>query len=266
MKALAHTLELGALRAVLAREFRGALLNRYFQVFSVLAVGGGVAAVFLSEAANAATFFLLQVALYLVSLFALLIGVSSARAENEEWPILFAQPLPRSAYLLAKFIAQWGMSAAMLALLFLPALFSASSPATVIRLYTHTLGLLAVFSSLGLCAGIVAHDHVQALILGVCAWLFFLFGLDLIALAAAQWATLQKHPDLWVGLLMANPLDSFRIEALFAMEQIPAESANKTPLAASWLGHASLWFAAVVLGWTGSLLAAAIHRAKRLEV
>jgi hypothetical protein len=65
---------------------------------------------------------------------------------------------------------------------------------------------------------------------------------------------------------MVNPLDSFRIEALFAMEQIPPESANKTPLAACWLGHASLWFAVVAIGWTSSLLTAAIHRAKRLEI
>jgi hypothetical protein len=37
---------------------------------------------------------------------------------------------------------------------------------------------------------------------------------------------------------MLNPLDSFRIEALFALEQIPAEAANKTPLASWWIAHA----------------------------
>ena len=41
---------------------------------------------------------------------------------------------------------------------------------------------------------------------------------------------------------MLNPLDAFRIEALFAMQQIPAEAANKTPLAAWWTAHAGLWF------------------------
>jgi hypothetical protein len=41
---------------------------------------------------------------------------------------------------------------------------------------------------------------------------------------------------------MVNPLDAFRIQALFAMEQIPAEAANKTPLAAWWISHANLWF------------------------
>ena len=48
-------------RAVLVREFRASLLNRYVQVFSVLALGGGVAAVTIDEETGAAAFFLLQI-------------------------------------------------------------------------------------------------------------------------------------------------------------------------------------------------------------
>src|SRR5687768_2264601 len=110
------------LRAVLLREFRAALLNRYVQVFSVLALGGGIAAVTLSEEAGAAAFFLLQIALYFVTLFALLVGVSSARAEAEEWPILFAQPAPRWATVIGKFIALTAIFSGVLAFLFAPAL------------------------------------------------------------------------------------------------------------------------------------------------
>src|SRR5687768_275837 len=68
MNATLPWLETSTLRAVLLRELRGALVNRYFQVFSVLALGGGIAAVALSEAANAAAYFILQVAMYFVSL------------------------------------------------------------------------------------------------------------------------------------------------------------------------------------------------------
>ena len=64
--------------------------------------------------------------------------------------------------------------------------------------------------------------------MGVSAWLFLLFGLDLVALLAARFEFIQTIPDLWVSLLMLNPLDAFRIQALFALEQIPAEAANKT--------------------------------------
>ena len=41
-----------SLRAVLLREFRDALINRYFQVFAVLSLLGGVAAIIFSEDAN----------------------------------------------------------------------------------------------------------------------------------------------------------------------------------------------------------------------
>ena len=266
MNAALRSLEPGTFRAVLLRELRGAIINRYFQVFSLLALAGGMAAVALSEAPNAPAFLILQIAIYFVSLFALLVGVSSARAENEEWPILFAQPVPRAACVLAKFAALWGIFSGVLALLFIPPLFGEAGPAALARLYLNTLGLAAFFGSLGLCAGILGPDRVQALVLGVSAWLFLLFGVDLIALFAAQWSPLQKTPDLWVALLMANPLDAFRIDTLFAMEQIPPEAANQTPLAAWWLTHANLWFASISAFWSAILLILTGYRLNRAEI
>ncbi len=90
-------------RALWAREFRAAQINRYLQVFCALALSGGATAVLFSEDAQATGFFLLQIALYFVSLFALLAGVSSALAEREEWPLLFAQPLARGTFVIGKF-------------------------------------------------------------------------------------------------------------------------------------------------------------------
>jgi ABC-type transport system involved in multi-copper enzyme maturation permease subunit len=258
--------ETDVLRAVLLREFRGALVNRYFQVFCGLGLAGGGAAAALSEAPNAAAFFILQLAIYFVSLFALLTGVSSARAENEEWPILFAQPLPRAISVLGKFVALWAIFAAVLGLLFFPALFSGAPAGPLGELYLNTLWLAAVFGSLGLCVGILGHDRVQALVLGLSAWVFLLFGVDLIALLSAQWAPLQREPDLWVAVLMFNPLDAFRIQALFAMEQIPAEAANKTPLAAWWITHASVWFASICAAWSAALLFFTTRRLARVEL
>lgn len=258
--------KLCSVRAVLLREFRAASLNRYAQVFSLLALGGGVAAVTTSETAGAAAFFLLQIALYLVSLFALLIGVSAARAEAEEWPILFAQPAPRWACVIGKLTALSAIFSAVLALLFAPGTLTEPAPGAIARLYANTLGLAAVFGSLGLCAGFLSRDRVQGLILGVSAWLFLLFGADLLALLAAQWATLQKFPDVWVAGLMLNPLDAFRIHALFAMEQIPAEAANKTPLASWWLTHTGLWLAILCAAWTAGILHLTIRHLARAEI
>jgi ABC-type transport system involved in multi-copper enzyme maturation permease subunit len=258
--------ETGILSAVLLRELRAALVNRYFQVFSVLALFGGVAAVVLSDVANAAAFFVLQVALYFVSLFAVLAGVSSARAESEEWPILFAQPVPRMTYIVGKFVALWTIFGGTLAFLFVPALFSEVAPAAIAQLFANTLGLAAVFGSLGLCAGIFGHDRVQALIIGVSAWLFLLFGMDLFALFSARWSLLQGAPDVWVAALMVNPLDAFRIQALFAMQQIPAEIADKAAVASWWLNHTALWFAIVSTAWTAGLLWLASRRLGNTEI
>ena len=258
-------IEANSLQALLLREFRAALVNRYFQVFAVLSLLGGLAAVFFSENTNAIGFFVVQVALFLVSLFALLAGVSSAQAEREEWQLMFSQPLPRSAYVIGKFVAYLSIFAGVLALLFLPALLGGATVKPIAILYLQTLLLAAAFLALGLAAGFLAHDRAHALIIGAGAWLFLLFGVDLAGLFAARLEPIQKIPDLWVSLLMLNPLDAFRIHALFALEQIPAEAANKTPLANWWITHAGLWFAMIAAMWSATLIALAGLRLNHWE-
>jgi Cu-processing system permease protein len=253
------------LRAILFREFHAALINRYFQIFCALSLIGGVAAILLSEDANAIAYFVMQVALYVVSLFALLAGVSSGQAEREEWELILAQPLPRSVFVIGKFVAYLSIFGGVLLLLFLPALFWAARPQQIGLLYGHTLLLGAAFLALGLAAGFLAHDRAHGLILGVSAWMLLLFGFDLIALFAARWEFVQKIPDLWVSLLMLNPLDSFRIEALFALEQIPAEAANKTPLASWWIAHAGTWFSLIAALWSTIFITVAGIRLNRVE-
>jgi ABC-type transport system involved in multi-copper enzyme maturation permease subunit len=255
----------GIARALFTREFRLALINRYFHVFSALALIGGIAAALFSEDANATGFFHLQVALYFVSLFALLAGVGSAQAEREEWQLLFTQPLPRPIYVIGKFLALTSIFSGVLLLLFLPPLFAGADMRMIARLYLQTLLLSATFLACGLAAGYFAHDRAQALIVGVSAWLLLLFGVDLVALFAARWSGVQKLPDLWVALLMLNPLDSFRIDALFALQQIPAEGANKTPLAGWWTAHAGAWFAAISVVWSAAMMMLASLRVRRWE-
>lgn len=262
---LSQLFKSGAARALFTREFRLALINRYFHVFSALALVGGLAAALFSEDANATGFFHLQVALYFVSLFALLAGVGSAQAEREEWQLLFTQPLPRSSYVIGKFFALALILAGVLLLLFLPPLFAGANLRMMAQLYLQTFVLAATFLACGLAAGYFANDRAQALIVGVSAWLLLLFGVDLVALFAARWSGIQKFPDLWVALLMLNPLDSFRIEALFALQQIPAEAANKTPLAGWWTAHAGAWFAGIAMAWSAAMITLASRRMSRWE-
>ena len=95
--------------------------------------------------------------------------------------------------------------------------------------------------------------------------MLLLFGLDLVALFAARWSAIQNVPDFWVAFLMLNPLDSFRIDALFALQQIPAEAANKTPLAGWWIAHASVWFIAIAMIWSVVLVTLAGLRLNNWE-
>ena len=254
-----------ATRALFARELRAALINRYFQVFWALGLIGGIAAAIFSEDINTIASFHLQLALFLVSLFALLAGVGSAQAEREEWQLLFGQPLPRPAYVLGKFCSLFLIFTCVLVLMFAPGVFAGSPVGTLTTLYLETLFLAGTFLACGLAAGYVAHDRAQAIIAGVSVWLLLLFGFDLAALFAARWSAIQNFPDLWVALLMLNPLDSFRINALFALQQIPTEAANKTPLAGWWIAHASVWFIAISITWSLMLVALAALRLNRWE-
>ncbi len=254
-----------ALRALFAREFRAALINRYFQVFCALGLMGGIAAAIFSEDVNATAVFYVQIAIYFVSLFALLAGVGSAQAEREEWQLLFTQPLPRAACVVGKFCALLLMFGGVLLVMFLPGLLAGSPIRALAALYFETLLLAATFLACGLTAGYFAHDRAQGLIAGVSAWLLLLFGLDLVALFAARWSAIQTLPDLWVALLMCNPLDSFRINALFALQQIPSEAANKTRLASWWIGHASIWFVVITGVWSLVLVTLAGLRLKNWE-
>ena len=254
-----------SLQALFRREFRAALINRYFQVFCALGLMGGIAAAIFGEDANATAVFYVQIAIYFVSLFALLAGVGSAQAEREEWQLLFTQPLPRVACVVGKFCALMSMFGGVLLLMFMPGLLAGSTIRALAPLYFETLLLAATFLACGLAGGYFAHDRAQGLIVGVSVWLLLLFGLDLVALFAARWSAIQNVPDLWVALLMFNPLDSFRINALFALQQIPAEAANKTVLANWWIAHASVWFIAIAVMWSVTLVTLAGLRLKNWE-
>lgn len=252
------------IQALFARELRAAVLNRSFQIFCALGLAGGLACTIFSENAAAAAVFYLQIAHYFVSLFALLAGVSSAQTEREEWQLLLTQPLPRPAYAIGKFVTLLSILAGVLILFFLPAVV-AGAGSKVAWLFLQTLLLTSVFLALGLAVGYFARDRAHGLIVSVSAWLFLLFGVDLIALFAARWSTIQDFPTLWVVCLMFNPFDAFRVDALFSLEQVPAEAASTIPLASWWIDHTAIWFGAIALVWSVTMVSLAGLRLSRWE-
>ncbi|MBU3666609.1 MAG: ATP-binding cassette domain-containing protein [Chthoniobacterales bacterium] len=252
-------------RAVLAREIRAAFMNRYLQTFTVLALAGGLVSVWMSENLEAVAHLTLQTCLYGIPLFALLLGVSSARMESEEWPVLFSQPVRRSTIFFGKFLASWGVFVLLLAVVFVPGLFVGVTAGSAAAQWIESTALGAVFVALGLCVGVSAGDRVRALVAGLVAWLVLFVIFDLAVAGLAGWPFMQQLPGFWVALLVVNPLDAYRIQALFGLEQIPAETAAKSPLAAWWLDHAHACFFAIAALWTVVLLALTVRRINRME-
>ncbi len=252
--------------AILSREIHAAFMNRYLQTFTALALAGGLASVWMSDNLEAIAHITLQACLYGIPLFAMLLGVSGARMESEEWPLLFSQPVRRSSIFFGKFLAAWGVFALLLAVLFVPGLFVGAPTGATLARWGESIGLGAVFVALGLCVGVSAGDRVRALIAGLVAWLALFFIFDLAAVGLAELPFMQKLPGFWVALLMLNPLDAFRIQALFSLEQIPMESAAKEPLAAWWIANANMCFFGIAAIWTFTLLAITIRRINRVEV
>lgn len=241
-----------ALRAFFLRELRVALLNRFVHVFSGAALLAGIAPLLAdsgSTAGETAPYLLIQAILYLVPLFALLIGAGSAQSDQEERVFLFSQPAGRGASLLGKFLALWLLISLAAMLLALPSAIGESALASLGFLWLRAAGAGGVFLCLGLASGFSTNDRVKAHLAALCIWLVFLAGFDLAALAAVHFPAVQKMPSLWAALLMANPLDSLRIGALLSLDRVPFDASQAPALARWWLSHPGVCFTMVSAFW-----------------
>src|SRR5512138_1176452 len=83
-----------AMRATIGREWLSHRVNRFLHWHLGLLAIAGVAAVLVAPEgeANGVAWFLLYAVLYVISLSAVLLGLSSAQAENDETPFLLTQP------------------------------------------------------------------------------------------------------------------------------------------------------------------------------
>jgi hypothetical protein len=255
-----------AIAATFTRELRASRVSRFLHVHLALAIAIGLLA-FLTraEAAGAATLWIVEGVIHGLSLSALLLGLSSAQAEADEFPVLFTQPVPRVAWLIGK--------AAALAVVLLPAGLALVAPAAVLGglsapiagLGAAAAGVTFAFAVLGLAIGLQVRDRVRALLAGLAAWLVLLVGTGLVLLAISGAPWLPRHSAWWVGLLMANPLDALRITVLFDVEHAAFAGLDAGPLVRWWLGHAWTWLALVVTAWTVAAFGVGLAGARRLR-
>lgn len=242
---------------LMRREVRSALFDRHLQVFSALALAGGVGTTWFGATIEVVIGLTLQGVLYFVPVFALLLGISSAHAESMEWPTLLSQPFKRSFLPLAKFVTNAVILMLALLLFLLPSVVNGIPVGMIAAVIMSGSALAFMFLALGLCCGVRLRDRARALMGGLLSWLALYLAFDAVALALAHLPVVWTSPDVWTALLMANPVDALRIHSLFTLEGLTPEDAAASPLSSWWLAHTGHWLATITILWSAVLIAAA---------
>lgn len=258
------TSRIATIAAAFSREIAAQQLNRFLHGHLGLAAVAGLLPLFTpGEPVEAAPLWALPAVLYCLSLSALLLGLSSAHGDGDEYELLFAQPVSRPAYLLGKVAALAALLAPAALLLVLPAALLGGLSMLLIALSAAAAGLTIALATGGLAIGLWVRDHVRGLLAALGLWFVVLFAADLLLLAFSGAPWTQAHRGLWVAVLMTNPFDAFRVTVLFAFEQAAFADVTGTSLAGWWLNHAALWLAGLLSAWTLAGFAAALAGANR---
>ena len=248
--------------AFAGREMRRAARNAWLIALAALALLGGVL-ILRFVASDSAGFLFLQMQLFLLPLFAVLMGCSSAHEDLEEMPVLFSQPLYRSAFLAGKWVALSAVLAAVTALAMGPGAVSGQGQRALVLLWVHGAALSGVFVALGLVLGVCRQDRARGLLASLLAWLILVFGWDALAWLTVQAGLAERWPAAWVTALFANPPVIFRVGALLALEDVPFHVPAAEPLTAWLLGHALFLTSAVCAAWIVLALAFGSFRLRR---
>jgi ABC-2 type transport system permease protein/Cu-processing system permease protein len=240
-------------RAAAGREFLSHRLNRFLYAHLLLVGTAGMLPLFTpgDALARGAAWWLLHAVLYAVSLSALLLGLSSAHAESEEFAWLLGQPAGVGPWLMGKAAALTALLGISSSLLTVPTALAGGASRELAFAAGGAAGVSVVCGLVGLALGFWIRDPVRGLIAAIAAWLGFLFGTDLLLLAVAGAPFSQQYPDLWVAPLMANPLDAFRVTILFSLERAAFSGLDAGRLASWWVAHTPLWLATVFALWAG---------------
>ncbi|PTY08067.1 hypothetical protein DB347_00320 [Opitutaceae bacterium EW11] len=244
-------------RAAARREWLSHRLNRFLHAHVLLLVAAGFLPLLTPGEGlmSGAGYWILHAVLYAVSLSALLLGLSSAHAEAEEFSWLIGQPAGIGPWLAGKAAALALLVSTSASLLIVPAAVAGGGSRELLLVGAGAAGVSGVCALAGLAVGFWVRDGVRGLIATIALWFAALFGTDLLLLGIAGVPVLQQHPDVWVLPLMANPLDAFRVTVLFSAERAAFSGLDAGRLAGWWVTHAAVWLGAVVSSW---LLAAAV--------
>lgn len=261
MFAKSHAL---TLQATFRREIAEHRLNRFLHVHLALCAVVGSLPLFTPDAAErSAPAWVLQAVLYCLSLSSLLLGLSAAHGDADEFPLLFTQPVARSAWLAGKAAALMAMLAPASLLLVLPTSLTGGVTASLAFVAAAAAGVCLVFALLGLAVGFWVREHVRGLLVALALWFTLLFGTDLVLLALSGAPLVQEHAAAWVLPLMLNPLSALRVTMIFSLEQTAPVSIGTGALVGWWLQHGGAWLAMMLTAWTAVTFATAVAGARR---
>ena len=261
---MAATRYIATIDAAFRREFAEHRLNRFLHVHLTLCTVAGLLPLFTPDAAaRSASAWVLQAVLYCLSLSSLLLGLSAAQGDADEFPMLFTQPVGRATWL--------GGKAAALAALLIPASMLTITPAALTSGVTWSLvfvglaaaGVCLVLALLGLAIGCWVRDHVRGLLVALGAWFMLLFGVDLVLLAISGAPLVQNHPNTWVLPIMLNPLSALRVTMLFTLERTAPASIGTGMFIGWWLHNGALWLAGLLSVWAATMFGLGVAGARR---
>jgi len=256
-------IRIATIDAAVRREFAEQRLNRFLHVHLTLCAIVGLLPLFTPDAAErSAPAWVLQAVLYCLSLSSLLLGLSAAHGDADEFPVLFTQPVARETWLAGKSVALMALLAPAAALTIAPAaLVDGLTPALAL-VGAAAAGVCVTLALLGFAVGFWVRDRVRGMLLALGAWFVLLFGIDLVLLALSGSPWVQRHPDAWALPMMLNPLSALRVTMLFTIERTAPASIGTGPVVGWWLTHAGLWLAAIVATWTLAMFAASAAGAR----
>jgi Cu-processing system permease protein len=262
-------------KAILRKELRDALRNRWLVGYGVLLAALGLAAAWAgfrsSEGMALATYgrtaaTVTNLCLFLAPLASLALGASAIAGERDRGTLeyLLAQPIERWELVAGKYLALLlALTAATLAG-FAPA-------ATVIAgragwsalahfLIFPALAILlaAAMLAIGMLLSVRAPSSVAAQGYAVFTWFAGVFAYDLLLLGVLMGAGIA--PGVLALLMIANPVDAGRVLVVLALEPdlYLLGPAGAWLLAKLGTGGAASLLIGALLGWTGAALAAAL--------
>jgi ABC-2 type transport system permease protein/Cu-processing system permease protein len=261
--------KIGSARAVMAatvvREFVSYRLNLFLYAHAALMLAVGVLALLAPPTAAVAgtSWWVLNGVVYIGSLSALLFGLSSAQAEADELSQMLAQPIETGWWILGKCTGLFCVLAPSALLLVLPTiLFAGGSPLLAIGA-AAAAGVCVLFSWCGLALGLWVTNPVRGLLSALALWCVLLFAADFALMLTGGATWVHENPAPWIAVLMASPLDAYRVMLLFTLERAAFSGAELHPLTRWWVAHPAAWVALCLSAWSAMALLLAMRAAAR---